>query len=229
MVVLPISNHTMGCLLLRWHPKPQIINSIYYGGIMKLAEALSIYREYRSVLVQQKRELSSELENAKAKEIVTGNEYWSEEAATLQLSLDETVRKFEENQEVLDRLTEQHCNAMNMESNRALADPENGLAAQMGKIMTTVARMCSGDIVPASDEKKVMEYDKDLYMRAKQAQIAMAKLKEKRKEYESLWDDDNAKEYDPEGVADNTEAAGELPPIPETGADAEMQSIDVCV
>ena len=79
--------------------------------------------------------------------------------------------------------------------------------------MTTVARMCAGDKVPYTDEKKVMEYDNEMYARAKQAQMAMAAMKKKQKEYDSLWDEEGG-EYDPEGVADNTEAQGELPEIP---------------
>ena len=71
---------------------------------------------------------------------------------------------------------------LNAENARALADPETGLGATIGKIMTTVARMCAGDKVPYTDEKKVMEYDSDMYARAKQAQMIMASMKKKQKE-----------------------------------------------
>ena len=67
--------------------------------------------------------------------------------------------------------------------------------------------MCAGDKVPYTDEKKVMEYDDKMYARAKQAQMIMASMKKKQKEYDSLWDKEGV-EYDPEGVADNTEAQG---------------------
>ena len=89
--------------------------------------------------------------------------------------------------------------------------------------MTTIARMCAGDKVPYSDEKKVMEYDDKMYARAKQAQMIMASMKKKQKEYDSLWDKDGG-EYDPEGVADNTEAQGALPDIP--SSDAEVTGTD---
>ena len=39
-------------------------------------------------------------------------------------------------------------------------------------------------------------------------------LKEKQKEYESLWKEEGG-EYDPEGVADNTTAQGELTDVPQ--------------
>ena len=59
---------------------------------------------------------------------------------------------------------------------------------EMGKIMTVARRLMHGDQVPMQDEKKLMEYDKDLYIMAKNAGM-MARL-EKRKKYDSLWEDD---------------------------------------
>ena len=62
--------------------------------------------------------------------------------------------------------------------------------------------------MPYTDEKKVMEYDSDMYARAKQAQMIMASMKKKQKEYDSLWDEEGG-EYDPGGVANDTQAQGE--------------------
>ena len=181
---------------------------------MKLKEAIPMYREYRQRLVNQTRELVKQRDAAQKKYEATGDKAWEEEAASLHLSVLVSNEEYNKNQEVLDGLVEQHVLAWNGEVNRALADPETGMAATLGKIMTTVARMCAGDKVPYSDEKKVMEYDDELYARVKQAQMTMAAMKKKQKEYDSLWDDEEGGEYDPEGVADNTEAAGELPEIP---------------
>ncbi len=161
---------------------------------MKLCDALTKYRDYRAELVEQQRNLAERLKEAQINARVTGESRWSDEAATLELSLYETNEKFEKNQEVLDGLIEQYVAAFNMEVAKQQSDPDNGIAAEMGKIMTTVARMCAGDKVPTGDEKKVMEYD-------------------------TLWEEKEAKEYDPEGVANNTEAVGELP---ETGAYAPL-------
>ena len=193
---------------------------------MKLKDAMPIYREYRQRLVNQTRDLVKQRNTAIAKLEATGDVTWSKEAATLELSIEATKKEFEENQKILDGLTEQWCAAANAENARALADPETGMAATLSKIMTTVARMCAGDKVPYSDEKKVMEYDSDLYGKAKQAQIMMAAMKEKQKEYESLWKEEGG-EYDPEGVADNTTAQGELPEVPqeETGSDDAVETV----
>ena len=185
---------------------------------MKLKDAMPIYQRYRQQLVDQTRSLVKQRDAAKAKFEATNDQTWSDEAATLQLSIEKTQEEFNKNQEVLDGLTEQWCLAANAENAKALADPETGMAATMAKIMTTVARMCAGDKVPYADEKKLMEYDSDLYGKAKQAQMMMAAMKEKQKEYDSLWDDE-------EGVADNTEAQGELPEVPELFETPELSGI----
>lgn len=192
---------------------------------MKLKDAMPIYQRYRQQLVDQTRSLVKQRDAAKAKFEATNDQTWSDEAATLQLSIEKTQEEFNKNQEVLDGLTEQWCLAANAENAKALADPETGMAATMAKIMTTVARMCAGDKVPYADEKKLMEYDSDLYGKAKQAQMMMAAMKEKQKEYDSLWDDEEGGEYDPEGGADNTEAQGELPEVPELSETPELSGI----
>ena len=76
---------------------------------------------------------------------------------------------------------------------------------EMGKIMTVARRLMHGDQVPMQDEKKLMEYDKDLYIMAKNAGM-MARL-EKRKKYDSLWEDEEKKEHEnPMEAADAEEA-----------------------
>mgnify|MGYP000267264995 CR=1 FL=1 len=118
----------------------------------------------------------------------TNDEEWIQKAAELELSYKEATDDFDKYENVLNSLREQWCAAANTENDKALADPETGLGATIGKIMTTIARMCAGDKVPYTDEKKVMEYDDKMYARAKQAQMIMASMKKKQKEYDSLWD-----------------------------------------
>ena len=197
------------------------------GGMdMKLGEVLPIYRAYRQQLVDQRRDLTKQRDEAQKKYEITGEQCFADEAATLRLSVDASNDAFHKNQEVLDSLTEQYAAAWNAEVARQQADPETGMAATISKIMTTVARMCAGDKVPYADEQKVMEYNSKLYMKAKQAQMAMAAMKEKQKEYDSLWDEEGG-EYDPEAAAENAEAAGELPEIPEGGAQEVIEQAEV--
>lgn len=191
---------------------------------MKLGEAIPKYQAYRNQLQDKKKDIYKQLKNARDKAERTGSDEWTQKAAQLQLSYDKASEDFDKYENALDGLKEQWYAAADAENAKALADPETGLGATIAKIMTTVARMCAGDKVPYSDEKKVMEYDDKMYGKAKQAQMIMAALKEKRKEYDSLWDKEGG-EYDPEGVADNTQAQGELPKIEEdTGPDSGTDS-----
>jgi len=74
--------------------------------------------------------------------------------------------------------------------------------------------MTHGDIVPHSDEKKVMDYDKDMYQMAKSAQMLAQMRKEERKEHESLWEDEEKRESrDATEVADNQEAFAPGPEV----------------
>ena len=73
-----------------------------------------------------------------------------------------------------------------------------------------------GDIVPQSDEKKLMEYDGDLYQMAKNIG-AMAKLKKKKK-YDSLWEEKEKKEQeDPMETADGQDAISGAPEVVDVG------------
>ena len=180
---------------------------------MKLGEAIPNYQAYRNELQDKKTSIYKQFKKTKEKAVRIIVEVWIHKAAVLELSYKEATDDFDKYENVLNSLREQWCAAANTENDKALADPETGLGATIGKIMTTIARMCAGDKVPYTDEKKVMEYDDKMYARAKQAQMIMASMKKKQKEYDSLWDKEGG-EYDPEGVADNTEAQGALPDIP---------------
>lgn len=70
------------------------------------------------------------------------------------------------------------------ESAKAVGEGMNELA----KILEISRRISNGDKVPASDEKKLMEYDSGLYQAAKAA--AMLHADEKHKEYSSLYEDE---------------------------------------
>lgn len=60
-------------------------------------------------------------------------------------------------------------------------------AKDQAKIMAVFRAMAKGDIVPTSDEKKLMEYNPDLYQSAKMAQ-SMA-LQAERRKHKSKWNE----------------------------------------
>lgn len=190
---------------------------------MKISEAQTMYRAYRQELIDQTKDLIRQRDAAQKQYQATGEDAFGEQAATLQLSIDATKKKFDENQKVLDSLTEQYAAVWNAEVTRQQSDPETGMAAEMTKLMTVARRIANGDIVPYSDEKKLMEYSPDLYQAVKSAQ--MLHMMEEHKKYDSLWDDeeDPSKKYDPEGKAENAQAQGELPDIPDAAPAAETE------
>ena len=124
---------------------------------MKIGEALAAYRAERKLLVQQRRELFKQKESLERKMRAAegGRELYEEEAATLELSINNVCERFEENLKVLDQLTAQETAVWNAEVARQQADVMEEKAADMAKIMEVAHRIATGGIVPASDEKKI--------------------------------------------------------------------------
>lgn len=216
--------------------QPILLSLIYYLGSivgssaicmgmnMKISEAQSIYRAYRQDLIDQTKALIKQRDKMQEKFEATGSSEFSEQAATLQLSIDATKEKFEKNQKVLDSLTDQYVSVWNAEVARQQADSASDMAAELAKIMTVARRISNGDQVPYTDEKKLMEYSSDLYQMAKNAQ--MLHQMEEHEKYDSLWADeeDTSDKYDPEGKAENAQVQGELPEIPEETAGIESET-----
>ena len=88
------------------------------------------------------------------------------------------------------------------------------MGEDMAKIMTVFRRMAHGDIVPQTDEKKLMEFDDKMYASAKNLQT-MAMMREKEREkHDSLWEDEEKTvNPDPGEVADDSPYTGPLPDI----------------
>ncbi len=191
---------------------------------MKIGEAQQKYRENRAVLVEQKRALVKQRNTLQEKMKTTenGKELFAQEAATLELSINAVNEKFDQNQKVLDQLGQQYAAIWNAEVTRQQSDAMSEAAEDLVKIMEVARRIAKGAKVPATDEKKLMDYSMEMYMAAKNAAMLL-KLK-KREEYDSLWDEDKEeKEYDPKGKAENAEASVELPDI-EVGEAAPVEA-----
>ena len=181
---------------------------------MKIGEAKPIYYANRRELVDQTRELYARKEKAENAYKLTGDKTFSEQAASLELSLDATQKAFEENQKVLDSISEQEVAVFNMENSKQQGDAMDKEMENLGKVMIVFRRLAKGDIVPLTDEKKLMEYDDKMYQMAKNMQAMAQQMEKEHEKHKSLWEDEENPEYpDPKEVADNTEYAGELPDI----------------
>ncbi len=182
---------------------------------MKIGEAKQICYANHTKLFDQMRSLSKRKEEADAQYRITGKDSFSKEAATLELSLNDTKKAYEENQKVIEEVMDQWTATFNAEVSRQQGEAMAEYAEDLGKIMTVFRRLAHGDIVPQGDERRLMEYDEKMYQAAKNLQMMAQMAEKERKRHRSLWDDDETKETpaDPVETADNTEYAGDVPDI----------------
>lgn len=186
---------------------------------MKIGEAQQIYRDqvhaYRkqkSVLTKQFGEVRFGMQHMPDDE--EEKKAYESEAATLQLTLDALDEKEAEYQEYLDQLAEKYCAYWNAEAAKQQKEAGKEAAAEMGKIMEVARRIMKGAIVPASDEKKLMEFSMDMYQVAKN--IGAMARQEKKEKYESLWGEEKKTEQtDPKEAAENADAGAGAPEIVE--------------
>ncbi len=181
---------------------------------MKIEEARQTYRTQIKAYQEQKLALAKQRQSLQHKMDANpdGKDTFSQEAATLELTYNAVSEKQAEYQDYMSRLMEQWAATANMVSAEQQGDAMAEYAQDMGKIMEVARRLMKGDIVPATDEKKLMEFSMELYQSAKN--IGMLAKREEREEHDSLWGDEEEKEYeDPIEAADNTEAFGDGPEI----------------
>lgn len=183
---------------------------------MKIGEAQQIYREQVKAYQTQKAALSKQLQDTRSKMEASSDtdakEKFGKDAAVLELSIDALNSQQDKYQDYLDELAKQYGAYWDMTVAEQQVDAAKEYGEEMGKLMEVARRLMKGGIVPASDEKKLMEFDYELYQMAKSIG-AMVRQQEK-EEYDSLWGDEEKKEYDdPMEVAENAEAAGEGPEI----------------
>lgn len=183
---------------------------------MKVGEAQKLYRAQRAAIIDRRKKLVKKKEEVDNKLKTTFDsekkEIYANEAATLELSINALNERFDENQEVLDRLTDQYVSVFNAEVSKQQKDAMEDAAMEMSKIMETARRIGKGARVPASDEKKVMEYSMELYLAAKNLAMLNEMNQKKKEKYDSLWGEEEEKqEYDPEGKAENAETSVGMP------------------
>ena len=172
------------------------------------AGQISAYQEQKQLLTQQKKALEEKMKySPEAKEM------FAEEAATLELTTDALNEKQTEYQEYLNRLNQQWMGLVNAESAKQQGEAMEKYNKDLSKVMEVARRLMKGAIVPATDERKLMEYSMELYQAAKNIG-SLAKQRDKDK-YDSLWKEkeDNTTPEDPVEVANGKEAFSSGPRI----------------
>lgn len=186
---------------------------------MKIGEARQMYRDQVNAYRKQQSILSKQLEEVNKKlqqapQDKKEQEAYQSQAATLQLTLDALEEKEDEYQEYLDQLAERYCAYWNKTVAEQQKEAGKEYAAEMGKLMEVARRLMKGAIVPASDEKKLMEFSMDMYQVAKN--IGAMVRQQKKEKYDSLWDEEKKKECeDPREAAENADAGAGGPEIVE--------------
>ena len=142
--------------------------------------------------------------------VLDGNLIYANEAAVLELTLKTVEEKKNEYSDYMEKLMQQWTAVADRESAKQQGEAMEKYVEDMGKLMEVARRLMKGGIVPASDEKKLMEYSMELYQMAKN----MGTLAKQREEYDSLWKEEKKSDYvDPIDTANNTEAFADGPPI----------------
>ncbi|MBD5545173.1 MAG: hypothetical protein HDR01_13300 [Lachnospiraceae bacterium] len=181
---------------------------------MKIGEAQQLYREQVKEYQAQKASISKQLKNIQNRMQVSTDkkEQYESEAATLELTLTALDEKQQEYYDYLDQLADQYCAYWNATVAEQQSDAAKEYAIDMGKIMEVARRIMKGAIVPASDEQKLMEFSFEMYQTAKN--IGAIAQQQKKEKYDSLWGEEEEKEYDdPQEVAENAEAVSGAPEI----------------
>ena len=181
---------------------------------MKIVEARQLYsaqirayQEQKLVLSKQKQELEKKISTTP-----NGQELYANEAAILELTYNAVNEKQTQYQDYMSKLNEQWAAQANLVSAKQQGEAMEEYVEDLGKIMQVARRLMDGDVVPASDERKLMEYSSELYQAAKN--IGAMTKKEEREKYDSLWEDEEETVYeDPMEVADNTEVFSGGPEI----------------
>ena len=181
---------------------------------MKISEAASMYRvqlsqqrSQRKELLNQREKLEKQAQSAKKSSagvtLELSDEY-KKRMQELEEKIDILNSEIKENERGLDGIIETEAGIFNAENSKQQADAMKKYAEDMAKCLEIARRISNGDKVPATDEKKLMDFNMEIYMAAKN--MSVMNQEKKHKEYDSLWGEEEEKEYaDPQEVASNSE------------------------
>lgn len=199
---------------------------------MKIGEAQKAYRQQLSLLrgqrsdyVKQREENRKRMEKAQEKSEQLGvtfelsEEYLAREKE-LQGQIDALSGQIKKNEKVLEDLANQEMGIFNSVAAKQQGDAMKEYGEEMAKCLEIARRISRGDRVPAQDEKKLMDFNMEIYQMAKE--MAAMNMDKKHKEWESLWGEEEEKEYDdPREAAENAETSVGMPEGMEAAADAQ--------
>lgn len=202
---------------------------------MKIGEAQKAYRQQLGLLrgqksdfVKQREENRKKLEEARKKSEEQGVTFefsaaYLEREKELQEKIDELSGQIDKNEKTLDDLIEQETGIFNSMVAEQQGDAMKEYGENMAKCLEIARRISRGDRVPAQDEKKLMDFNMEIYQMAKE--MAAMNMEGKHKDWDSLWGEEEEKEYDdPFEASQNAETNVGMPEGMEQAAEAEVTS-----
>lgn len=128
----------------------------------------------------------------------------------------------EENSSIREQNEKQMYQDM-LENAKEAAESQGEGFGDLAKALEIARRILNGDIVPAQDEKFLMEFNSEMYMRVK----SMAELKEDPEKYDSLLEDEE-EEKGKSGSGSSGRAGGDSKTegAPADGGDASAEGLD---
>lgn len=179
---------------------------------MKIGEARQIYGVQLDALRERRRTLLK-----KQEELINNQDTDPKDSKGVTLELSTLEKQIKQTQTFMDNLLAMSTGIHNAQVARQQGEAMAEYAEDVSKCMETARRISNGGKVPASDERRLMEYSFELYMSAKNA--AAMNTHQSHKKYKSLWEDEEEKvqkdQPSASEVADNTEVSMELPELVE--------------
>lgn len=199
---------------------------------MKIKEARAAYTAQLDILRRRQRELLKEKEAHETQAFgAAGNmslggdgssggvvfevsEEYRKRAEELQEKIDRVKEQIEEHIKLRDEVIEAEVGIANAEVAKQQGEAMQDYGEEMAKCLEIARRIANGDRVPAQDEKKLMDFNMEVYMAAKN--MAVMNADKKHKEYESLWEEkeeEKVDQPDPHEMAGDTQINVEIPDI----------------
>lgn len=175
---------------------------------MKIGEASRVYSAQVNKLNSQKNWLTAQKKAYEKGEI----KMTEEQADMLAKSIDRIELKCQKASEFMEGFGMYKELLRNVESSKQQRDYMAEKAEEDAKCIEIMRRIAHGDKVPPYDEQKLLNYNAEMYQMAKN--MALLAENEKRREHDSLWDEDDGKpanEMTPDEVVDNTECSMVMP------------------
>lgn len=176
---------------------------------MKIGEASRIYSAQMNKLQNKRNELLEQKKALEKGEI----EMSDDEVASLKKALDRVDIQYQKASESMGALNEKKALMQEAEASRQQSDAMAKAADDYMKCIEVARRIARGDKVPPRDEKKLLEFNAEMYQMAKNMGSMVERTK-KQKEHKSLWkngDEDQTNVQSPEEVVDNMECGMAMP------------------